>query len=184
MKLRVAASSGWPGDCKTSSTIGGAPKTSWSSVAFRCSVSSSFFFGSSAFPSSRFGLAGSSRCTALPWPNELIALRPAIPPRMIVSATRSASCSYRSPGSLIASFRCRARRLRLHCSHSPVGPGVPPQAHLRCSKPACTGVLARLAVFCGSRMARSFTSQAPLKSNLTFVLIFMGSPPVRQISSC
>ena len=52
---------------------------------------------------------------------------------MTCSVMRSASRSYGSPGSLIGSLVCLAGRLRLHSAHSPVGPGVPPQAHLRCS---------------------------------------------------
>jgi len=34
----------------------------------------------------------------------------------------------------------RCSRFLRHDSHSPVGPGVPPQAHLRCRRPLRTGV--------------------------------------------
>jgi hypothetical protein len=58
---------------------------------------------------------------------------------MIVSATRSASCSY-----LVSWFVDRELPLQSQPSPfalliSPVGPGRAPQAHLRCSNPVPTG---------------------------------------------
>ena len=68
------------------------------------------------------------------------------------SATRSASCSYTSPGSLIRSFVCSPTIFfLLHSSHSPVrSGGSPPHAHLRCSK----GLRARFAAVCSRWFAR------------------------------
>src|SRR5215217_1495455 len=43
-------------------------------------------------------------------------------------------------GAWPAALRWRPRRFLRHSAHSPVGPGVPPQAHLRWSTRAATGV--------------------------------------------
>src|SRR5687768_16999386 len=61
------------------------------------------------------------------------------------SATRSASCSYLSPGWLTRSFACKSgspcSRRRLHSAHSTAGPADAPQEHLRCSTPDGTRLL-------------------------------------------
>jgi hypothetical protein len=38
-----------------------------------------------------------------------------------------------------SAWRYNATRVALHAAHSPSGPGVPPQAHLRCSRLVRTG---------------------------------------------
>src|SRR5439155_10765940 len=40
----------------------------------------------------------------------------------------------------LAALRCKASRFCRQAAHSPPGPGVPPQAHLRCSKSGYLGL--------------------------------------------
>ena len=64
---------------------------------------------------------------------------PSIGMRITCSATRSASCSYSSPGSLMRNFACADMPINFFFSHSsqvPDNPLDPPQAQARCRKPA------------------------------------------------
>src|SRR5215208_5476762 len=54
---------------------------------------------------------------------------------------RTTSCTIGGAGAgpaWIVERRCK--RFLRHSAHTPSGPGVPPQAHLRCNKPIRTGV--------------------------------------------
>jgi len=48
--------------------------------------------------------------------------------------------SFRVPSSEFGVLRWRERGFLRQSSHSPLGPGVPPQSHLRCSNPLRTAV--------------------------------------------